>query len=641
MTILVIDVGTSGLRVAAVRPDATIAFEQHRELLPSSPEPGFVEFDATEMAAVALDVARAVLADAGPVDAVGITNQRASTIVWDRATGEPVGPGIGWQDLRTAGTCLILQADGIRVAPNASATKAGWLLDAADPDRTRDLCVGTVDTWLAWHLSEGAVHVTDATNAAVTGLLGGDASDWEDKVLDALRIPRRALPQVVDSSGIVGQATALDGAPPIAALVGDQQSSLIGQGGVRPGLAKITFGTGGMLDLHLGEERPRFERQGAGGCFPIVAWRRGGTTTWGVEAVMLSAGTNVEWLRDDLGVIATSAESHDVASRCDSADGVVYVPALLGLGTPRWDYGAAGHAARPHAGQRAPPDRAGRARRGGAARCRPGRRRRDRHRAHHPVPASRRRHDREPHLRPSPRQRRPAAGGGVAGEGGHHARCRVPRRLGRRHLGRVGRHRRHLAPQGRRRAERHPRSRAVEAGVRPGRRLDPRALLALVLKKELAPPSTRGSRSEVSVMMRPTRSLLVALALVSAASLGACSDDDGDAIVPEDSVPEDVAVSGATGDAVDCEATEGETVTVEIPDFVFNPERVQVSPCDEIVWSNIHTQAHTSTANGDVSWSTGNIAKDQKAEPIVFDTPGEFSYMCALHPFMKGVVEVA
>jgi len=342
MSILVIDVGTSGLRASVVRPDATIAADQHRELLPSSPEPGFVEFDPMEMAAAALDVARAVLAEGGPVHAVGITNQRASTIVWDRATGQPVGPGIGWQDLRTAGMCLVLQAEGIRVAPNASATKAGWLLDEADPDRSRDLCIGTVDSWLAWHLSEGAAHVTDATNAAVTGLLKGDATDWDDKVLSALRIPRAFLPEVVDSSGIVGQATALEGAPPITALVGDQQSSLIGQGCVRPGLAKITFGTGGMLDLHLGEERPRFDRQGEGGCFPIVAWRRGGTTTWGVEAVMLSAGTNVEWLRDDLGIIATAAESHDVASRCETADGVVYVPALLGLGTPRWDYGARG-----------------------------------------------------------------------------------------------------------------------------------------------------------------------------------------------------------------------------------------------------------------------------------------------------------
>ena len=200
MSILVIDVGTSGLRAAVVatrrRPSPSSATASSSR---DSPAPGLVEFDAAAMAAIALEVARAALAEAGPVEAVGITNQRASTIVWDRATGVPVGPGIGWQDLRTAGTCLVLQADGIRVAPNASATKAACLLDDADPDRTRDLCIGTVDTWLAWHLSEGAVHVTDATNAAVTGMLTGDASDWEDKVLDALRIPRSALPTVVDT----------------------------------------------------------------------------------------------------------------------------------------------------------------------------------------------------------------------------------------------------------------------------------------------------------------------------------------------------------------------------------------------------------------------------------------------------------
>lgn len=342
MSILVIDVGTSGLRAAVVRPDATIAVDRHVELLPDTPAAGLVEFDATRMADAALEVARTVLAEGGPVDAVGIANQRASTVVWDRATGEPVAPALGWQDLRTIGTCLVLQADGLGVAPNASATKAAHLLDEADPDRARDLCIGTVDTWLAWHLSEGELHVTDATNAAVTGLRRNDASGWHDRMLSALRIDPASLPEVVDSSGIVGQASALDGAPPIAALVGDQQSSLIGQGGVQRGLAKITFGTGGMLDLHLGEERPAFERQGDGGCFPIVAWRRAGLTTWGVEAVMLSAGTNVEWLRDDLGLIETAAESHDVASRCESTEGVVYVPALLGLGTPRWDYGARG-----------------------------------------------------------------------------------------------------------------------------------------------------------------------------------------------------------------------------------------------------------------------------------------------------------
>src|SRR5262249_23101755 len=159
----------------------------HRSMLPDTPAPGLVEFDARAMADAALECARAARRDGGPVGAVGITNQRASAIVWDRATGEPIGPGIGWQDLRTVRTGLVLQADGIRLAPNASATKVSYLLDTYDPDRTRDLCFGTVDTWIAWTLSNGAAHVTDLSNAAVTGLMHGDGRGWSDKILDALR----------------------------------------------------------------------------------------------------------------------------------------------------------------------------------------------------------------------------------------------------------------------------------------------------------------------------------------------------------------------------------------------------------------------------------------------------------------------
>lgn len=341
MSILVIDVGTSSVRAAVVRPDATVDHEIHRPLLPDSPMPGLVEFDATRMAETSLEIARAVLAESGPVSAVGIANQRGSTIVWDRATGEPIGPGLGWQDLRTVGECLVLGAEGLRMAPNASATKIAWLLDQFDPGRARDLCFGTVDSWIAWHLSEGELHVSDMTNAGVSGLIAGDGSgQWSERALEALRIPHEMLPTVVDSTGIVGPATALPGAPPIAGMAGDQQSSLIGQGCVRPGLAKITFGTGGMLDICVGPERPGFEIRGDGGTFPIAAWQQDGEITWGLEAIMLSAGSDVEWLRDDLGLIETSAASHEVAASVPSSDGVTYVPALLGLGTPDWDYGA-------------------------------------------------------------------------------------------------------------------------------------------------------------------------------------------------------------------------------------------------------------------------------------------------------------
>jgi glycerol kinase len=342
VSILVVDVGTSGVRATVVRPDASIAVEHYREVLPDSPDAGLVEFDARVLADVTLDLARLVLVDGGPVEAVGITTQRASTIVWDRATGEPIGPALGWQDLRTVGDCLVLQAEGLRFAPNQSATKLSWLLNTYDPDRTRDLCFGTPDTWIAWNLSGGALHVTDLSNAAVTGLIDLDASDWHDGVLDQLRIPRSMLPTIVDSMAMIGPASALPGAPPIAGILGDQQASMLGQGVVAPGPAKITFGTGGMLDVVVGPDRPRFDTRGGGGTFPIVAWRRDGVATWGVEAIMLSAGTNVEWLRDDLGIIETSAQSHDVASQCTTSDGVVYVPALMGLGTPKWDYGARG-----------------------------------------------------------------------------------------------------------------------------------------------------------------------------------------------------------------------------------------------------------------------------------------------------------
>jgi glycerol kinase len=342
MSILVIDVGTSGVRASVVRADATIAAEHRHEVLPDSPAPGLVEFDANRMAEAALTVAERALADAGPVEAVGITNQRASTIVWDRATGEPVAPGLGWQDLRTLGDCLALQADGLRFAPNQSATKARHLLDSADPDRSRDLCVGTVDSWIIWRLTGGEAFVTDPSNAGLTGLMSLDTFDWDDEILRRLRIPRSSLPRIVDSTGAVGIATALHGSPPICGIAGDQQASLIGQGCVRPGSAKITFGTGGMLDLVIGPHRPSFAGRGPAGTFPIIGWRQGDETMWGIEAIMLSAGTNVEWLRDDLGIIDTVDASHDVAQQCTDTDGVVYVPALLGLGTPNWDYGARG-----------------------------------------------------------------------------------------------------------------------------------------------------------------------------------------------------------------------------------------------------------------------------------------------------------
>ena len=343
--ILVVDIGTTGLRAALVDGEASIRALHYRPFPPSSPAPGLVEFDAAEMGRLVLDAANAAIVDAGsdPITAIGITNQRASTILWDRATGEPIAPALGWQDLRTVGECIMAKIEhGLPLAPNQSATKIAWMLANTPGATDRDLCFGTVDSWVAWVLSEGAVHVTDHSNAAVTGLFHHDGSGWNERVCELLGVPMSILPSIVDSSGVVGNATALPGAPPIAALAVDQQASMVGQGCVIPGLAKITFGTGGMLDLCTGGAAPSTANRSTNGTFPIVAWSRGGELTWGVEAVMLTAGTCIEWLRDDLGLISTSAESHDVASSCATSDGVVFVPALLGLGTSRWDYGARG-----------------------------------------------------------------------------------------------------------------------------------------------------------------------------------------------------------------------------------------------------------------------------------------------------------
>ena len=343
--ILVIDVGTTGLRAALVHADTSLAHVEYRSFAPHSPFPGLVEFDATEMAHLVRDAATAAVAATDePITAVGVAAQRASTIVWDRATGEPIGPALGWQDLRTVGECLTVRAEhDLALAPNQSATKIGWLLTnhAAGRDRG-DLCFGTVDSWVAWTLTGGAVHVTDHTNAAVTGLYSFERQAWDHDVCALLGVDVRLLPDIVDSTSTVAPATAITGSPPLAALVGDQQASMIGQGCIEPGRAKVTFGTGGMLDVCIGDDAPTAGRRSENGTFPIVAWSEPGRTVWGVEAIMLSAGTNVEWLCDDMGLIDSPADSHDVAGRCATTDGVVYVPALLGLGTPHWDYGARG-----------------------------------------------------------------------------------------------------------------------------------------------------------------------------------------------------------------------------------------------------------------------------------------------------------
>jgi glycerol kinase len=340
--VLVIDVGTSGARTAVVTATGDVRHVHYQRSPPSTPSPGLVEFDALALWDCVHALALATLHDwAQPVLGVGITNQRASTVVWDATTGVPVAPALGWQDLRTLGDCLGLVAEGLPMAPNHSATKLAHLLNLHDGDRAcaaaGQLKFGTLDTWLAWKLTNGAAHITEPTNQiGVTALTTSDGQ-WDQRILDRLNIPAEVLPAMVDTIGAHGLCTALPSNPPLLAMAGDQQASLIGQGCIRPGQAKCTFGTGGMLDVLV--ETPR-DGLGPGRTFAIAARRLDGVTMYAAEAIMLTAGSNVDWLVDDLALLSSPSESADVAGQCDDSAGVVYVPALLGLGAPYWDYGA-------------------------------------------------------------------------------------------------------------------------------------------------------------------------------------------------------------------------------------------------------------------------------------------------------------
>ncbi len=336
---LAIDVGSSSVRTALVDERGAVTHAHRHRLTVATPAPGEVELDPLELATTARALAERTLADGGPCDAVGVTNQRATTIVFDPTTGVAVGPAVSWQDLRTVVDCLVLQGEGLRLAPNQTATKARWLLQRAATPHDK-LRVATIDTWIAWHLSGGSIFVTDRSNASVTGLVERDVLSWDQSVLAKLGLRDSMLARLVDTIGDVGAARALKGSPPITALVGDQPASLFGQSRVHGG-AKITLGTGAMLDVVHGEAAPASMNRLASGCYPTVVRSRDSAVTWGVEGIVLSAGSCVEWLVD-LGVIATPGESEALAATAATSDGVVFVPALFGLGTPWWDFGARG-----------------------------------------------------------------------------------------------------------------------------------------------------------------------------------------------------------------------------------------------------------------------------------------------------------
>jgi glycerol kinase len=345
VTVLVVDVGTSQVRSAIVDADCRVLHAHARATPPSTPFPGLVEIDGAAIARAVRETAESALAAHGaPVVAVGIAAQRASTLAWRRTSGEPIGPGLGWQDLRTLGACFELRERGLRFAPNQTGTKAAHLLASCAGED--DVVVGTIDTWVAWTLSRGSVFATDPTHAGVTGMVdiaSPEGVRWSDTIRNGLGIAAHQVASIEATSGPIGLATALPGAPPIMAIVGDQQASLAGLRCFEPGMAKLTLGTGGFCDMVTGETPPPSAERAEHGTFPIVARRMDGRpAVYGSEAIMLAAGSNVEWLVDDLAVIATPAESHARAAAVGDTGDVWFVPALLGLGTPHWDYGARG-----------------------------------------------------------------------------------------------------------------------------------------------------------------------------------------------------------------------------------------------------------------------------------------------------------
>jgi glycerol kinase len=319
------------------------------------PQPGWVEHDpmeiwASQSGVMAEVVAKAAIAPAD-VAAIGITNQRETTLLWERSTGRPVANAIVWQDRRTAPLCDELRASGheatftrktgLVLDAYFSGTKLKWLLDHVPNARWRaergELVFGTVDSWLIWNLS-GGVHVTDPSNASRTLMFDIHSGEWDDELLRLLDVPRALLPQVVASSGVCAQAALAGATVPIAGIAGDQQAALFGQACLEPGLAKNTYGTGCFLLLNTGRSAVRSQNH----LLSTVAWRRGTTTDYALEGSVFIAGAVVQWLRDGLKIIRSAAEVEALAASVPDNGGVYLVPAFAGLGAPHWDSYARG-----------------------------------------------------------------------------------------------------------------------------------------------------------------------------------------------------------------------------------------------------------------------------------------------------------
>jgi len=351
--VLALDQGTTGSTALIVDPDGAVRGRGYAELPQHFPRPGWVEHDPGAIWLTTIGALEQALASArvlpAEIAAVGITNQRETTILWERASGRPVHNAIVWQCRRTAPLCEQLKAEGAEaefhrktglvIDPYFSGTKIRWILDEVPGARARaergDLCFGTVDSWLLWRLSGGAVHATDPSNASRTLCFDIRTLGWDEGLCRRLGVPMSVLPRVLPSAGIFGEtaAGALPAGIPVTGIAGDQQAALFGQACVEPGMAKNTYGTGCFALLNTGPTAVDSTR----GLLTTVAWSIGGATTYALEGSVFVAGAAVQWLRDGLGIIGKAAETQALAESVADTGGVYLVPAFVGLGAPYWD----------------------------------------------------------------------------------------------------------------------------------------------------------------------------------------------------------------------------------------------------------------------------------------------------------------
>jgi len=351
--VLAIDQGTTSSRAIVFRSDISIAAVAQQEFPQHFPASGWVEHEPEDIWTSTVMTCRDALEKAGlaakDIAAIGITNQRETTVVWDRATGQAVHRAIVWQDRRTADTCAKLKAEGhepmisqktgLIIDPYFSGTKVAWILDQVPGTRKRaeagELLFGTVDCYLLWRLTGGKVHATDATNASRTLLFNIHTGQWDEELLKLLRVPRSLLPEVQDSSHLFGETTTdlFGGRIAISGIAGDQQAATIGQACFRPGMMKSTYGTGCFALLNTGATPVASKTK----LLTTIAYQLGGKRTYALEGSIFVAGSAVQWLRDGLGIIKRAAETGPLADKSDSMQSVYLVPAFVGLGAPYWN----------------------------------------------------------------------------------------------------------------------------------------------------------------------------------------------------------------------------------------------------------------------------------------------------------------